>query len=258
MLQTALSVIKTYALGTSVIAVNLVASLLFTLLFHGNSYLISGCTYAVVILFCIWFYRFIQKRSDPVQSISFSWKNFIAAIVFWVLCCFMLITVALYINSLTFDPEMASRTDYFAERTAISPVLQVLFSCILAPVTEELMFRLCIYNTFRRSSPWFVAMFISAFLFGAIHGTLTHIVYATLFGCILVLIYENTGRHIAVTMLCHCIYNTIVTFSGDGSIYPYDKSYISIAYIILLVLFIIAIGIRTNRLFCQLDHQNAK
>lgn len=77
---------------------------------------------------------------------------------------------------------------------------------IVAPVAEELLFRQVIYIRLRRFAPTWIAVVVSALLFGIYHGNLVQGIYAFIMGCLLALVYEWT-RSLAAPILFHMIAN---------------------------------------------------
>ena len=104
-----------------------------------------------------------------------------------------------------------------------------LFSvCILKPVLEELMFRTVILGLMLRSGvkPW-VAIILSAFLFGASHLNMCQFVHSGVGGLMLGFVYYKTNNVFA-TIIIHAIHNSWVTFLGlimEGLEYTPDSSY---------------------------------
>ena len=70
-------------------------------------------------------------------------------------------------------------------------VIYVLTLCFVIPVTEEITFRGVIFGQLRRAfGPW-VSVFISALIFGVMHGISVHIGYAIACGIIIVTYLMN-------------------------------------------------------------------
>ena len=82
--------------------------------------------------------------------------------------------------------------------------------CLLAPLTEELVFRGAILTAFRKSRyhPWF-AIIMSALFFGIIHINLSQIPHSFLMGLLLGWIYVRT-RSLIPCILAHMANNTVV------------------------------------------------
>jgi hypothetical protein len=95
----------------------------------------------------------------------------------------------------------------------------ILFASVLAPFTEEIIFRGIIYRTLKRTLPRWLAALLSAVAFGAAHADLSSLVPLIALGFIFALAYDATGC-IAVTMVAHGLFNlnTIVALLlGVGS-----------------------------------------
>lgn len=82
---------------------------------------------------------------------------------------------------------------------------------VIAPLLEEVMFRGAIQGDMLRKvrNPW-LAIIISALIFGIFHMNPVQIVYATLLGIVLGWIYYRTGSLMSV-ILGHVLNNTIAT-----------------------------------------------
>ncbi len=68
---------------------------------------------------------------------------------------------------------------------------------VVAPVSEELLFRQVIYKRLREISPVWPAVILSALLFGLYHGNPVQGIYAFIMGILLALVYEWTGSLLA-------------------------------------------------------------
>ena len=81
---------------------------------------------------------------------------------------------------------------------------------IMAPIFEEIMCRGLILGTLRKSMNKWVAIVLSALIFGVIHGNAIQIIYATALGILLGWIYTKTNS-IFIPMLCHLTFNLTST-----------------------------------------------
>lgn len=96
--------------------------------------------------------------------------------------------------------------------------LSILIIALVPAIFEEVVYRGIFYNEYRKAKP-LQAIFLSAFLFGIIHGNLNQFVYAFLMGIVFALIIEVTDS-ILSTMIIHFFINgTSVT-----SLHLYSKS----------------------------------
>lgn len=82
---------------------------------------------------------------------------------------------------------------------------------ILAPLVEEMVFRGAVLRRLLEvlNGKWhWVSIFISAFLFGAVHGNLAQFVHAFILGCVIGWMYYRT-RSIAPGVVLHWVNNTV-------------------------------------------------
>lgn len=89
---------------------------------------------------------------------------------------------------------------------------------VIAPVSEELLFRQVIYKRIRKISPMWVGVVVSALLFGIYHGNPVQGIYAFIMGLLLALVYEWTGSLIA-PILFHMIANHVSNFAYEFEIW---------------------------------------
>jgi membrane protease YdiL (CAAX protease family) len=87
---------------------------------------------------------------------------------------------------------------------------------IVAPITEEILFRGIAYKALRdRYSPA-LAVVLSSILFGLIHVNLVTLLPLTLFGAVLAVLYERTGNLLA-PITAHSLFNAINLFYFLGT-----------------------------------------
>ena len=100
-------------------------------------------------------------------------------------------------------------------------VTTVLFIVLIAPVFEEILFRGLIHTRLRRAIPMFGAMIASSWIFGATHGVMIQLIYASLLGLLLAWIFEKSGSLIA-SILFHVGFNLCGLAIGyyQGSLLP--------------------------------------
>ncbi len=82
-----------------------------------------------------------------------------------------------------------------------------LFVGLIGPVSEELVCRGLIYESYKKSVSPLKAMVISALIFGLLHMNFNQMPYAFALGILLVLVKEATGSMLA-PILFHVVFNT--------------------------------------------------
>ncbi len=85
-------------------------------------------------------------------------------------------------------------------------LMMMLFATIIAPITEELIFRFGIFRYLRGRVPRSVVFILPALMFAAAHQSLSAGLPLFVFGLIQAVAYERTGR-IAVPMIAHGLFN---------------------------------------------------
>lgn len=82
----------------------------------------------------------------------------------------------------------------------------LLLAIVVAPVTEELLFRAGIFRWLRTRTLRGVALLLPAFLFALIHGNLAVLLPLLTLALVLALAYEHHG-HVGVPILAHALFN---------------------------------------------------
>jgi uncharacterized protein len=89
-------------------------------------------------------------------------------------------------------------------------------ACVLAPLSEELMFRAGLYRYLRQRLGRMPALLLSSVCFGALHGNWAGFLPLAVLGMILAVVYEATGS-IRVVIVAHSLFNLntiLVVISG--------------------------------------------
>jgi membrane protease YdiL (CAAX protease family) len=95
-------------------------------------------------------------------------------------------------------------------------------ACVLAPLSEELMFRAGLYRFVRQKLGRVPALLISGLCFGLLHGNWASLVPLAALGMILALAYEATGS-IRVAIVAHSMFNLntiLIVLSGLQDLGP--------------------------------------
>ena len=97
-------------------------------------------------------------------------------------------------------------------------VLMIVVATVLAPVTEELVFRAGFFRYCRGRMPRWLALLLPSALFAGLHANLATFVPLALLGVVFSLAYERTGR-IAVPIIAHALFNLntiVLILAGVG------------------------------------------
>lgn len=92
--------------------------------------------------------------------------------------------------------------------------IELLGSCLVIPIAEELLFRGIVYKRIRRLTEVRIAIMISALLFGVIHMNLVQFLYATIVGFLLAVFLEKTGS-LTAAVAGHMAANTAAVIRAE-------------------------------------------
>jgi membrane protease YdiL (CAAX protease family) len=170
--------------------------------------LIQAITYFILSgLFILLFIRDIKKRGLYKDKPE---KNGILPYIFMVLTVngFSMFFVSLTNITKLYEvfPSMLNADEAISGQ---SPILVFVYTAILAPICEELLFRGMIFKRLRGMIPFVPAALISSVLFGLGHISVPQIIYTSILGFLFAYIYEKYGS-ILVTMFCHFALNTVI------------------------------------------------
>lgn len=152
----------------------------------------------------------------PVRLLPASFATF--AIALPLITAASLLWQAL-LDALGMPAEPQDLIALFAEAKSV-PLLVMMIgvATLMAPVTEELVFRGGFFRYARFRLPRWLALTLPACLFAALHINLASFVPLALLGVIFSLAYERTGR-IAVPIIAHGLFNLntiILILAGVG------------------------------------------
>lgn len=85
-------------------------------------------------------------------------------------------------------------------------VLLILGTVLMAPLVEEIIFRGLLYTRMKKGMPAAAAMVLSSAVFGVAHGQWVWMIYAFVFGMVLVWTFERT-KSLLANILLHLSYN---------------------------------------------------
>jgi len=146
---------------------------------------------------------------DPVSALRldrFRWYDVPLGLVGGALAQLALIPI--YAPILRFvDDDVSAAARQLTDRFSDGEIwLLVLMVVIVAPVCEELFFRGLVQGGLERSLPRAPALLLSALIFGAVHFQLLQFLGLGLFGLVLAVALNRTGR-LSVTIFLHMGFN---------------------------------------------------
>ncbi len=183
---------------------------------------------AALIIMGIWyrlaFVRPFKNKKKKDYPTGFSFHTIIAVIFLGMGLQYVTYLICAVVS--IFSPQALAEYSYLIENAGYTEptAMIVVYSIILAPVTEELVFRGLIFRYTRLAVPFWVANIWQALLFALMHGNLMQGVYAFVMGLILGFICHR-GRGIKYSIPVHMVFNIVgLFFSGFISL-TLDLSY---------------------------------
>ncbi|MEO4055508.1 type II CAAX endopeptidase family protein [Solibacillus sp. CAU 1738] len=177
----------------------------------------SAITGGIALLVCI----ILISRNKQFFNVFKGEKATISVSIGWGIIGFFLV---LFGQSIGAQIEAAIGIDMGSENTEtimmitrIAPIM-ILVSVIFGPILEELVFRRVVFGSLIQTQNFWVAGFISAIIFGAIHMDFTHIILYTITGFIFAFLYYKTHR-LLTSIIAHMMLNGFVTYVQ----WNYDK-----------------------------------
>ncbi|MBO5657578.1 MAG: CPBP family intramembrane metalloprotease [Agathobacter sp.] len=179
-----------------------------------NALIMIAFSVCCTVFFGIWYYkscggnfRFSFKRQfHPLQPVGLLFltpgTQFAASIVISSVAILFPKWIENYMNMMD-EAGMTEMT-----------VLLFIYSVILAPISEELIFRGVTMRIARKAFPFWAANLIQAVLFGVFHMNIVQGIYAGLFGLVLGIICEKGGS-IYFSIFFHFLFNLWGSTAAD-------------------------------------------
>jgi hypothetical protein len=124
-----------------------------------------------------------------------------------------------FLNIVGLPTERQELVDLFTQtKSPVLLALMIALALVVAPVSEELVFRAGLFRFLRFRAPRWVAFTVSAGLFALLHGNWVSALPLFVLGLVFAAAYERTGR-VAVPMLAHAFFNLntlLLVLSGVG------------------------------------------
>lgn len=158
-----------------------------------------------------------------------------------------------YLMQFTFwSSSMDSFSDAYPEMTSGNAVFDILSVIILGPIVEELLFRGLIYNALKYVRDGWFPILASGILFGLFHVEPVQVVYTSVIGILLGIIYYGTKR-LDIVILVHMFNNLVSTFAPEINSEPaatITSIFIYAMIIPMIIIFIIytIVGVHAKRI----------
>lgn len=120
----------------------------------------------------------------------------------------LLYAVVILVLSLLPEAWIESYSDASSVLLSDVSVVSVIAVAVAAPIVEEVIFRGLILGSLHRVMPGWLAVLLSAAVFGACHGQWVWMGYAFVLGLVFGLMRLHSGS-ILPSMLCHLVFNAI-------------------------------------------------
>ena len=163
--------------------------------------LISDLTVLVVLVIF-----FLLRRKKPLEEVGLvrTEPACVGASCAAAPLLYVVVSIALSLLPEAWLESYASASSVLAQ----DDIFTILATVVLAPVTEEVVFRGLIFSRLERAMPGWLAAVLSALAFGLCHGQPVWMAYAFVLGLLFALLRLWTGS-ILPSLLAHFIFNSI-------------------------------------------------
>ncbi len=168
-----------------------------------------------IVIFGIWYYKSCGGNFKPDVKKTFHPLEFLG-IVLLIPGSQFLSSIVTSIVSIIF-PSWLEAYEELIETAGLSEdisIIMMIYSVILAPISEELIFRGVTLRIARRAFPFWIANLIQAFLFGAFHMNWLQGCYTFVLGLILGYVCEKGGS-IYHVIIFHFLFNLWGTTAAE-------------------------------------------
>ncbi len=172
---------------------------------------------AALILFCLWYQKvfvkpFRKRRRNYPTGFGF---HTIAAIIFLAVGLQYVTTLVVNLISL-FRPAWISQYNTLMETAGYgdASIMLILYSVVIAPIVEEVIFRGLTFRYARHAMTFWAANLWQALLFGVMHMNLVQGIYAFTIGLFLGWVCHR-GHGIKYSIPIHIVFNILGCFYSD-------------------------------------------
>ncbi|MCD8156754.1 MAG: CPBP family intramembrane metalloprotease [Clostridiales bacterium] len=178
--------------------------------------LIYGCL--SLLIFGIWYHRVFVRPFRGRRA-----ENYPRGFSFHTIMAILLLAIGMqYVTTLVVGVTAALRPDWLTAYNTLMEsagygdvnLILAVYTVILAPLSEELVFRGLIFRYARHALPFWLTNIWQALLFGLIHGNFIQGIYAFVLGLFLGFICHH-GRGIKYSIPAHILFNIIGVWYSD-------------------------------------------
>lgn len=191
---------------------------------------------AALIIFGYWYRKKLASTQERVPVAS--------AFNPWIVCSLLLLSIGLqYVISYLMNFIGMLRPDWMQAYTDLiesagigtfSP-LMLAYAILIAPVSEELVFRGVTLGYAKKALPVAGAVCLQAILFGIFHLNMIQGIYAAFLGLFIGYLHEAGGT-IAIPMLFHAFFNAFGTLASEGMYYHMEQPFFFLLWLTVGVL----------------------
>lgn len=194
--------------------------------------------YAVIaaLVMGFWYWKKFAVKKAPRRKIGqiINLKMFAGLLALMVSMQYL----STYIVNLVYliNPKWYDTYESLMENIGFSDVSWVLalYSVIIAPISEELIFRGVTMHYAKKTMPFWLANIFQAFLFGVFHGNMVQGIYAFVVGLFCGYVCYR-GDSIYLSILFHMLFNVWGTFVPGNFLYTGDSIIIHFLMFLLTV-----------------------
>lgn len=172
--------------------------------------IIAGALFQLGMLAGVFGFRWRSQAGRDFPSpriIPSFWAGFQAFAIALPLVLLAGIGWTTFLESVGIPLQRQELVDLFAGSKAPLQIgFMVFFATLIAPYTEELIFRAGIFRFLRTRIPRFAALLLPALLFAGLHANLASFAQLLVLGVVFALAYERTNN-IGVAMCAHACFN---------------------------------------------------
>ncbi|MBO5374891.1 MAG: CPBP family intramembrane metalloprotease [Clostridia bacterium] len=179
---------------------------------------ISVISNVISIVFCVLLMRVMEKKSTAEgldMNVSFIRPKTVLGLSL-ALGVFGQYAIAVFLSFIPFPESWIEMQGASSDLiTSGSLAMQFIAVAIMAPLAEEIIFRVCIQGTLSRHLPKWVAIISTSFIFGLMHGNPIAIIYATVLGILMGWLYSEF-KSIFPSMVFHFGFNLTSILMGQN------------------------------------------